>query len=160
MVICIFTVGKGSRNQQPADAIILNRIRRKIMAKELVEARYQLKDENGNSILDEEGKATYAAVEVEYDFGDNLDQAVEACGEDVVFSNFKANAKVALQGIMRTKHKGALTPDQIQAVVDAWKPGMVSEKVTVDPATAIQNAFATWSDEKKATFLASLGVQA
>ena len=127
--------------------------------KETVEARFQLKDENGNAVTDTEGKVQWEEVSVEYDFGDDLDAAVELCGADVVYSQYKSNAKVALQGIMRAKLKASLPSDQIQAIADAWKPGMVAERTAVDPATAIQNAFNTWSDEKKAEFLAKLGIQ-
>ncbi len=124
--------------------------------KELVEARFQLKDENGNTLVDEDGKVTYNSTTIEYDFGDSLDDAIEKCGADVVFSQFKANSKVALQSIVRTKLKAGLNTEQIQALADAWKPGMVIEKVTIDPAQAIQAAFATWSDEKKQEFINSL----
>lgn len=127
--------------------------------KETVEAKYQMKDENGNAITDDEGKVMYEEVTVEYDFGDDLDAAVALCGADVVFSQYKANAKVALQGILRAKKKAGLADAAIQTVADAWKPGMVAERTAVDPAVAIQNAFATWTDEKKANFLAKLGVQ-
>jgi hypothetical protein len=126
--------------------------------KEAVEAKFQLKDENGNAIVDEEGKVQYDSCVVEYDFGDDLDGAVDLCGAETVFSNYKANAKVALQGIMRSKLKAGLAEDQIQTVVDAWKPGMVAERVAVDPSTAIANAWDTWSPEKKAAFLEKLGV--
>ena len=130
------------------------------MALETVTAKMQLKDENGNAIVDEEGKVTTQETEVTYDFGDDLSAAVELCGEDTVFSNYKANARVALQSIIRTGMKAGLSADQIQARCDAWKPGMVAERVQVDPSTAIANAWENWSDEKKAEFLAKLGVQA
>lgn len=129
------------------------------MAKETVEAKMQLKDEHNNAVLDEEGKPTWQLNEVEFDFGDDLDGAVDLCGADVVFSQYKANAKVALQGIIRAKTKAGLEPSAIQTLVNAWKPGMVAERTSVDPATAIKNAFATWSDEKKAEFLSQLGVE-
>lgn len=127
------------------------------MARELVEARFQQKAGN-EVILDEYGKPVYTEVSVEYDFGENLDDAVERCGADAVFSNFKANAKVGLQGIIRGKAKAGLTPDAIQAIVDNWKPGMVIEKTQVDPESAIANAWDTWSPEKRAAFLEKLGV--
>jgi hypothetical protein len=130
------------------------------MAKEDVAARYQEKDENNNAILDGEGKPVWKEANVTFDFGENLDAAVDLCGADVVFSQYKANAKVALQGIVRAKLKAGLTVDQIQTTVDAWKPGMIIEATKVDPQVAIQNAFQTWSPEKRAEFLASLGVQA
>jgi len=127
--------------------------------RESIEARFQVKDENGEAVVDGEGKALWESVCVEYDFGDDLNSATELCGSDAVFSNYKANARVALQSILRAKLKAGFTGDQIQSLVDAWKPGMVIEKTQVDPATAIKNAFATWSPEKKAAFLAELGVQ-
>lgn len=128
------------------------------MALETVTAKMQLKDENGNAIVDEEGKVTTSEAAVEYDFGDDLTAAVDLCGEDTVFSNYKANAKVALQSIIRTGMKAGLSAEQIQDRCSAWKPGMVAERVAVDPSTAIANAWENWSDEKKAEFLAKLGV--
>ena len=129
------------------------------MAREVVEAKYQLKDEHGNTLTDEEGKANYSGVQVEYDFGDDLDGAVALAGAEVVFSNYKANSKVALQSIMRAKNKAGVYADTIQAFVDTWKPGMVIERTAVAPENAIMNAFPNWSDEKKAEFLAKLGVE-
>jgi hypothetical protein len=126
--------------------------------KESVKARMQEKDENGNAILIE-GVASWKESTVEYDFGDDLNAATELCGADVVFSQYKANATVALQSIIRSSLKAGLTPDQIQTKVSTWKPGMVMAVEKVDPQTAIKNAFATWSPEKKAEFLASLGIQ-
>ena len=128
------------------------------MAVEIVEAKYQLKDENGNTILDDEGKPSYNTGQVNYDFGDNLDAAIALCGEEVVHSQYKANSKVALQSIIRAKLRAGSTPEQLQTLADSWKPGMVVEKTTVDPEAAIRTAFQGWSDEKKAEFLAGLGV--
>jgi len=130
------------------------------MAKETVEARFQLKDEDGHAIMNEDGKPAWQSGSVEYDFGDDLDQAVALCGAEVVHSQYKSNAKVALQGIIRSKMKAGLDATAIQELADNWKPGMIMEKTQVDPATAIQNAFSTWTDEKKAEFLAKLGVRA
>ena len=128
------------------------------MAKELVVAKMQLKDENGNAILDDEGKVTYNEASAEYDFGDNLDSAVELCGADTVYSNYRANSKVALQGVMRNLIKAGKTPDEIQSAVDGWKPGLVMEKVTVDPKAAFAAAFMNYPLEKKLEMLRNLGV--
>lgn len=127
--------------------------------KQKVEARYQLKDTEGNTILDEEGKPSWAGAEVSYDFGDTLDDAVALCGKEVVHSQYMANAKVGLQAIVRAKLKAGLNSEQIQAIVDSWKPGMVTEKVTVDPFVAFSNAFKAGSPEKRAELLAMLGVE-
>ena len=130
------------------------------MAKETVQARYQVKDENNNAVLDSEGKAVWQEISVEYDFGDDLDQAVALCGAETVFSNYKANATVALQGVLRAKLKAGMHHDQIVALVNEWKPGTVLSKTAVDPEQAIKTAFASWSPEKKAEFLKNLGVPA
>lgn len=128
------------------------------MAKETISARYQVKDENSNAVLDADGKPVWQEADVTFDFGDDLDQAVALCGAESVFSNYKANATVALQGIIRAKLKSGMTTDQIQAIANAWKPGTVLGKTTVDPEQAIKSAFSTWSPEKQAAFLATLGV--
>ena len=128
------------------------------MSTETIEARFQVKDAEGNVVMDDEGKPTYREIAATFDFGDDLDAAVELCGADTVFSNYKANAKVSLQSVLRAKAKAGLANDQIQTIVDNWKPGMVVEKTTVDPESAIANAWDNWSDEKRAAFLEKLGV--
>ena len=130
------------------------------MAIEQLDARYQLKDENGNVLVDEEGKPTWAQASVNYNFGDDLNQASEMFGVEVVFSLYKAQAKVAGQALIRTKLKAGLPTDQLQGVFDLWKPGMVMERVSVNPEDAVKAAFASWSPEKQAEFLAKLGVAA
>lgn len=126
--------------------------------KKLIEARFQLKDAEGNVIMDEEGKPTWRSASAEYDFGDDLDASVELCGAETVHSNYVANATISLQSVIRAKLKAGLTPDQITTVVAGWKPGMVVEKTTIDPETAIKSAFSTWPVEKQREFLAGLGV--
>lgn len=128
------------------------------MAMETVQAKMQLKDKDDNIILDEEGKPAWTSCSVDYDFGDNLDQAIELCGPEAVHSNYKANARVGLQAIIRGKLKAGHTPETIQASVKEWRPGMVMDKVAVDPAVAIKAVFASYSPEKQAEFLKSLGV--
>lgn len=67
---------------------------------------------------------------VQYDFGDNLAEAVERFGEDVVYSRFKAAAVVDLQALIR-RHLDGETPkseSEIQALVSEWKPGVSSRK--------------------------------
>lgn len=130
------------------------------MAVERLDARFQLKDENGNVQVDEEGKPSWQSASVQFDFGDDLNQASEMFGAEVVFSLYRAQAKVAGQALIRTKLKSGLPTDQLQSIFDTWKPGMVMERVSVNPEDAIKAAFASWSLEKQAEFLAKLGVAA
>lgn len=128
------------------------------MALETVKAKTQLKDAKGEVILDEEGKPTYREVEIQYDFGDNLDAAVDMCGEDVVFSNYVSAARINLQSIMRSKLSQGLDSDAIQTFCASWKPGMQLERQQVNPEQAVVNAFENWPEEKKMEFLKKLGV--
>lgn len=128
------------------------------MASELVSARYQVKDEEGNASLDADGKPIWEEGQVEFDFGDDLDAAVELAGTEAVHSQYVSAARVTLQGIVRSKMKSGLTMEAIQDIVSAWKPGVAVAKTAVDPATAVAAAFDSWPDEKKAAFLEQLGV--
>lgn len=123
---------------------------------EQVTAKVTLKDEDDKPLKDAEGKNQYDEVTIDYDFGDDLNQAVELCGEEVVFSQFVSAAKVSLQGIMRAKLKAGLGQDAIQSFCNEWKPGMVVAKTTVDPIQATMDAFATWSPEKREEYIRQL----
>ena len=127
------------------------------MAAVELKARYQVKDEEGNAVMND-GQAVWEEVTCSYDLGETLDEAIDKFGTDVVFSQFVANAKVKLQGIMRDKKKAGLTDDAIQAFLDTYKLGEVMERVQVNPMDAVKAAFATWSPEKQKEYLRELGV--
>jgi len=128
------------------------------MANEKIVARFQVKDEEGNAVLDGEGKALWNEASCDYDLGDSIDAASDKFGSDVIFSNYKANARVVIQGIIRAKLKAGLTADQIQAFLNTYVLGVAVEKTTVDPVAAVKAAFMTWPKEKQMEYLQSLGV--
>ena len=101
------------------------------------------------------------SVSVDYDFGDNLQEAVELFGDDVVFSRFKAAAVVDLQALIR-RHLGGEKPktaEEIQALVSEWKPG-VSKRVRKSTTEKAQDLIGQMSAEEKAALLASLQADA
>lgn len=120
--------------------------------KEKIKAQVTIKDEQGAPI-------ETRSCEVEYDFGEDLEGAVALCGEDTVFSQYRRNAVVSLQSVMRSRMQAGQGQEEIQAYADTWKPGMVAERVQIDPSTAVIQAWDTWDDEKKAAFLAGLGIE-
>lgn len=63
-------------------------------------------------------------VAAEYDFGDNLAEAVELYGEEVVFSRYKSAAVIDLQSFMRGLIRQEKTPEDIATAVAEWKPGV------------------------------------
>lgn len=123
-----------------------------------ISAKYQVKDESGNAVL-VDGQPRWDECAIEYDMGDTLDASVDLFGKEAVHSQFIAGAKVAIQGIMRAKMKQGMTADQIKDFFANYKVGMVLERTQVDPLQATVAAFATWSDEKKAEFLKTLGIE-
>lgn len=100
---------------------------------------------------------TALSAEVEYDFGDNLEQAVAIFGGEVVFNRFKAASIVDLQALIR-RHLDGETPKtqaEIQELVKEWKPG-VSTRVRKDPKQKAEELFAALSPEDKQALLESL----
>lgn len=72
--------------------------------------------------------STEQEISIEYDFGDNLEEAAERFGADVVFSNFKASCTVTLQGFLRGQMKAdkdgnTKTDEEVIAAASGWMPG-------------------------------------
>ena len=71
-------------------------------------------------------------IEVEFNAGKDLDEACDLHGEKAVFSNYLANIRVGVQGVVRARQKEAqtakpprkLTIEQAQDAVDKHKPGV------------------------------------
>lgn len=107
--------------------------------------------------VDPEGVKRSISVAVDYDFGSNLGEAIALCGEDVVYTMYKAQAKNALQNVIRGKLKQNLSEDKIKSLITTWKPGVILNRVSVTPEEALKTVFPTWSPEAQAKFLAALG---
>ena len=106
---------------------------------------------------------------VTYDLGENLDEAVELFGGDVVFRRFQAAATIDIQAMIRrgltrmegegeAKRPNPMTADELQAQVDAWKPGATKPRKSKSE-TAL-DAFSELSDEEKQQLLKELGLAA
>lgn len=107
-------------------------------------------------------------VTVPYDFGDNLQEAVELFGDDVVFSKFKAAAIVDFQGVLRRgmfdeEGEGddkTLIPVDSETLasretISGWKPG-VTTRVSKSPKEKALAALKGMSPEDIAAMLAEL----
>lgn len=89
------------------------------------------------------------------DLGENLDDAVERFGKDVVFSNYLANVKITVQGGIRRYLEAGLDVDAIQDKFTDYKPGVTLDRV-VDPVAALAAKFAKMSPEEQAKAFADL----
>ena len=71
-------------------------------------------------------------IEVEFNAGRNLDEACDLYGEPAIFSNYMANIRVGVQGVVRALQKTAqtskpprkLTVKEAQDAVNKYKPGV------------------------------------
>lgn len=94
-----------------------------------------------------------------YDFGGDLDTAVENFGAEVVYSGFVRSAVITAQSVMRRFLEDGLAQEEIEAKMEAWKPGVSLERV-VDPTKAFLNKFDKMTDEEREAVLEQLRAKA
>ena len=106
------------------------------------------------------------SASVSFDFGENLAEAEELFGADVVFSRFCSAATVDIQALVRRHLKAptdkdgnvtgeAKTEEEIQAIVAEYKPG-TSSRVRVSASEKAARAIEKLTDEEKQALLESL----
>jgi len=100
------------------------------------------------------GDETKDAV-VYYDFGENLEQALDLFDEKVIFSNFRASAKITAQAAMRRYLEAGKSAEEIAELMKNWKPGVALERKS-DPVAAFKAKFASMSEADKIKALAEL----
>lgn len=99
-------------------------------------------------------------VEVSYDFGGNLEEAVSKFGEDVVYARYKASAVIDLQSLIRgqirkVKEGEMIDVAVIQEVVAAWVPGVRQARGKSSEEKA-KDAIGKLTPEARAALLAEL----
>ena len=94
-------------------------------------------------------------VVVYYDFGENLEQALDLFDEKVIFSNFRASAKITAQAAMRRYLEAGKSVEEIAELMKNWKPGVALERKS-DPVAAFKAKFASMSEADKIKALAEL----
>ena len=95
------------------------------------------------------GLSEKMTVSGEYNFGSTLAEAIELFGEDVVLHNFKQQARISFQSVLRRLYNKP--EEERQAYISNWKLGVPPvRKSAVDKA---KDLFASMSDEQRAEFL-------
>jgi len=90
---------------------------------------------------------------IQYDFGDNLDDAINKFGGEVVFSNFVQSAKISLQALMRTRlEKGG----NVLELAEIWKPGIQLQRSAVDVLAQAKAKFGKMTQEERLAYLEAL----
>lgn len=98
---------------------------------------------------------------VEYELGSNLEEAIELFGADAVYNGFVADARVAIQAIVRAgmkpdKDGKTLTDEEIRAKVAEYKVGS-NNRVKVDPMEKVKALLGKMTPEQRAALLAAAG---
>jgi hypothetical protein len=94
------------------------------------------------------------SVTVSYDFGEDLDAAVELFGGDAVHKGFIAQSVVAAQSVIRNGLKAENTDKEIQTKMNSWKPG--TRKPAMTKAQKVQREFQDMDSGAKAALLKQL----
>jgi hypothetical protein len=94
---------------------------------------------------------------VTYDFGTDLESAVELFGADVVYTRFKAAVTIDIQALVRRNLGGEnpKTEEEIQQIVNEWRPG-VSNRRRKSATEKAAEAFDSLSDADKQALLEKL----
>jgi hypothetical protein len=83
------------------------------------------------------------------DAGENLQDARDRFGDEVVFSNYLANIKIGVQSGIRRYLEAGLSQEAIQEKFSNWKPGVTMDRV-VDPVATLASRFAKMTPEEQA----------
>lgn len=116
---------------------------------ERISATYNDKDEEGNVTGTVSG-------EVDYDFGDTLDEAIELFTEEVILSLFKQSAVIKAQSQLRSCLKADKDEDGINAHFGTWKPGIAVARVAKDPKAEGLKAFEKMTPEERVDYIEEL----
>lgn len=65
-----------------------------------------------------------ASVTFDYNFGENLNEAVQLFGEDVCWAHLRRALILAAQGTARTMIRNGASKDEIVKTMKEWKPGI------------------------------------
>ena len=99
----------------------------------------------------EEGERLEGSVY--YNFGVDLQAAVELFGADQVFSGFVSDCRVGLQGVLRKALEAGLDEDKLQEIADEYKPGTRATRFSKDPKKQWMDAWAKMSAEDRKAML-------
>lgn len=101
------------------------------------------------------GSGVVKSATIYKDFGETAAESIQAFGDEVVNSNFIANAKVVAQAAVRRGLEAGKSPEEIVVMMEPWRPGVAIERVA-DPLSAALAKYGTMSKEDQDEFIKQL----
>lgn len=98
-------------------------------------------------------------LEVDFEFGNTLQEAIDLFGEEVVYSNYKKSAVIALQALVRRNldkdGEKQMSEEDIIKAVGEWKPS-VARIIGASQKEALFTKIEKLSDEDRKALIAKL----
>jgi hypothetical protein len=91
-----------------------------------------------------------------YNFGSDIQEAIDLFGAAVAYSQYLSGGKVDIQAIIRRHMEAGKSDEEIQTYLDSYKLGVKAERVAADPLAAFLAKFPTMSDAEQADIIAKL----
>lgn len=95
------------------------------------------------------------ALELPFNVGETLQEAVALYGEEAIFSLYSTQVRVAFQAQVRKQAEAGREDSEIISAMADWKPGQTIA-IAKDPMTSILQNFSSLSREEQANILLAL----
>lgn len=96
------------------------------------------------------------SIEIEYDFGDDLDDAIEKYGEIAVFDLYKAAGSIRVQNVARSALLNGKTPEEAVKLASKYVLGTSFSMGPRDPVRTAEAAVGRMSPEEEKQFILKL----
>ncbi len=96
------------------------------------------------------------SISIEYDFGDNLADAIAKYGEVAVFNLYKSAASIRVQNIARTALLNKKTPEEAVKLTSSYVLGTSFSMGPRDPVRTAETAVSKMSPEEEKEFILKL----
>ncbi len=116
---------------------------------EQISATYNAKDDEGNVV--DSVNAT-----IQFNLGEDLEEAVKLFGEEVILSLFRQTAVIKAQSQLRACLKAEKDEEGIAAHFATWKPGIAVARVPKDAKAEGRKAFERMNAEERVSYLEEL----
>ncbi len=107
------------------------------------------------TIKDDKGNKKDLVGTINYDFGDNLADAIKKHDDAVVFTNYKANGTVVIQAGIRRELEANKSQTEITAKFKGYKLGTAMDR-SIDVQAAFTAKWASMSPEERKAMLVEL----